>query len=56
MLIFVGNGIVGFGVVIRNGEVEILLAASHHVRASWEVNVAETKAVLYALELSLWWR
>lgn len=50
---FVGEGVVSFGFVIRDENGDVLVAATHQERAMWEANIAEAKAINYALRLAL---
>ncbi|XP_074318791.1 uncharacterized protein LOC141655620 [Silene latifolia] len=46
------DGSVGLGVVARDCHGGVLLVASKRVRAAWDVDVAESKAMAYGLELA----
>ncbi|XP_021732105.1 uncharacterized protein LOC110698909 [Chenopodium quinoa] len=47
------EGWVGLGVVARNDEGSVLFAASRRIRAWWSVEIAEAKAIVWALSLGV---
>lgn len=52
MIWFVGGKVMGLGAVARKSDGEVLFAMSHQLVATWDVDVAEAKAIYYALKVA----